>query len=58
MLATVKTTKTTTINQRMMAAIFAASLGFSTLFVVGFAQSEILHNAAHDARHATGFPCH
>ncbi|MFL2739081.1 MAG: CbtB domain-containing protein [bacterium] len=29
-------------------------------FVVGFAQGSggILHNAAHDTRHAATFPCH
>lgn len=40
-------------------AIFASvMLGFSTLFVVGHLQAETLHDAAHDARHASGFPCH
>ncbi|NQY82793.1 MAG: CbtB-domain containing protein [Alphaproteobacteria bacterium] len=33
-------------------------LGFSTIFVVGHLQTETLHDAAHDVRHATGFPCH
>ena len=26
--------------------------------VTGFAHSQTLHNAAHDARHAMAFPCH
>ena len=47
-----------TASNRIIAAIFAAALGFSTLYGIGFAQSEVLHNAAHDARHAAGFPCH
>jgi cobalt transporter subunit CbtB len=25
---------------------------------IGFAGAEVLHNAAHDARHANNFPCH
>jgi cobalt transporter subunit CbtB len=28
------------------------------LYGVGFAQPELLHNAAHDTRHAISFPCH
>ena len=24
----------------------------------GLAGSDVIHNAAHDARHAMGFPCH
>ncbi|MCG8624112.1 MAG: CbtB-domain containing protein [Proteobacteria bacterium] len=26
--------------------------------MIGFAGSEMLHGAAHDLRHASGFPCH
>ena len=33
-------------------------LGAALVFVAGLAQSETLHDAAHDVRHATGFPCH
>jgi len=35
-----------------------AALGLGLLFVAGHAQSAVLHDAAHDMRHATGFPCH
>lgn len=38
--------------------LFAALLGTAILFIAGFAQSDALHDAAHDVRHATGFPCH
>jgi cobalt transporter subunit CbtB len=42
-----------------LAALFAAALlGGLILFGVGFAQPQVAHNAAHDARHAQGFPCH
>ena len=45
--------------QARLAAAFAAfTLGAMIVFTVGFAGSEVLHNAAHDTRHATGFPCH
>jgi len=35
-----------------------ALIGGTVLFVAGYAQSAALHDAAHDIRHATGFPCH
>ncbi len=37
---------------------FVALIGATMLFVAGHAQSATLHDAAHDMRHATGFPCH
>lgn len=36
----------------------AIVLGIGILAVAGHAQSPALHDAAHDVRHATGFPCH
>ena len=42
----------------LISIAFAAFMGLSILFVAGFAGSETLHNAAHDARHAIGFACH
>jgi cobalt transporter subunit CbtB len=40
------------------AALAAFTLGALLVFVVGFSHPELIHNAAHDTRHATGFPCH
>lgn len=37
---------------------FVALVGATMLFLAGHAQSSTLHDAAHDMRHATGFPCH
>ena len=45
-------------KSRIMPALFVAFLGLSVLFVAGHAQTQTLHNAAHDSRHANGFPCH
>lgn len=39
-------------------ALFAAVLGLAILYVVGFAQPAMVHDAAHDARHSAAFPCH
>ena len=35
-----------------------ALIGAVLVFTAGLAQSDALHDAAHDVRHATGFPCH
>lgn len=36
----------------------AAGLGLVLLYGVAFADSPVLHNAAHDVRHVTVKPCH
>jgi cobalt transporter subunit CbtB len=33
-------------------------LGIVILYGAGFVHTSAVHNAAHDARHALGFPCH
>jgi cobalt transporter subunit CbtB len=40
------------------AALAAILLGVVILYAAGFASAPLLHNAAHDARHSQGFPCH
>jgi cobalt transporter subunit CbtB len=39
-------------------AIAAIMLGLFIVWGVGLANPATLHNAAHDSRHALGFPCH
>jgi cobalt transporter subunit CbtB len=39
-------------------ALAAILLALMLLFGTGFAGSQAIHNAAHDARHAFAFPCH
>ena len=36
----------------------AALLGLGIVTMAGHVQAAALHDAAHDVRHATGFPCH
>ncbi len=43
---------------RKFDAFLAAMLGLVILFGVGFAPSEVVHNAAHDGRHSLAVPCH
>ena len=45
-------------SNAILAALTAFALGFTILFVVGFSHSDLIHAAAHDVRHSTGFPCH
>lgn len=41
-------------KEKMLAAI----LGCTVVFAMGFTETPAVHNAAHDGRHAAGFPCH
>lgn len=53
------TTKTITrADVSMMPIAFAALAGLMLLFASGYAQASVLHDAAHDQRHAMAFPCH
>jgi cobalt transporter subunit CbtB len=45
-------------DRQMVAGIVCLFLGLFMVAGVGFAGPELIHNAAHDTRHATGFPCH
>ena len=38
--------------------VAAIALGFGIVTLAGHVQASALHDAAHDVRHATGFPCH
>jgi cobalt transporter subunit CbtB len=40
------------------ACILAVTLGVALLTISGMAQATVLHDAAHDQRHAMAFPCH
>lgn len=44
--------------QALPAILMSALIGAILVFGVGLAHSDVLHNAAHDTRHAIGFPCH
>ena len=47
-------TRSATLTQ----AIMAAMLGVFLIWGVGFSPIMAVHNAAHDTRHSSGFPCH
>ena len=43
---------------RYLPVVFTAVLGLAVITLAGHVQAAALHDAAHDVRHATGFPCH
>ena len=45
-------------QERMATGVVTLLLGIFMLYGVAFAHSDILHNAAHDTRHAITVPCH
>lgn len=45
-------------SSRLFAVLGAALLGITMIVLAGHVQASALHDAAHDVRHATGFPCH
>ena len=44
--------------KKLLPSLMAGVLGLVILFGVALANSEIVHNAAHDTRHSAAFPCH
>ncbi len=46
------------VKQRIIIGVASFFVGSFLVFGVGLAQDARLHNAAHDTRHAIGFPCH
>jgi cobalt transporter subunit CbtB len=58
MTMTTLTKATTRDASSLIAVVTVAALGLFLMVVAGHAQSATLHDAAHDVRHATGFPCH
>ena len=55
---TARTTTASATGFGLLPVFFAALLGLAIIAVTGHVQAEALHDAAHDVRHATGFPCH
>lgn len=55
---TTQTVKSTLSATKIVSLAFAAILGVAIISITGHVQAGALHDAAHDVRHATGFPCH
>ena len=46
------------LSQRVAAGLVSLFIGSLLLYTVGLSHIAAAHNAAHDTRHAIGFPCH
>lgn len=55
---TTKTISQTSTDTGFFGIAAAALAGFVLLMAAGFAQASVLHDSAHDTRHAIAFPCH
>ena len=55
---TISKTRASEKTTALLSVLGMLRLGMVILFAAGHAQSATLHDAAHDVRHATGFPCH
>ena len=53
-----RSTAAVALPQRLMVAVMGGLIGLFLIYGVGFAYPQIIHNAAHDTRHAAAFPCH
>ena len=56
--STKSTTLVGSLSDRLVAGALALIFGSFLIFGAGFAHSSVLHDTAHDVRHANGFPCH
>ena len=57
-MTTTLTTPTTKAASGLASIVMVALIGATLVFAAGLANSAVLHDAAHDTRHSTGFPCH
>jgi cobalt transporter subunit CbtB len=48
----------TAAKSAILPIVAAMGLGIGIVTLAGHVQAATLHAAAHDVRHATGFPCH
>jgi len=51
-------TQTHAQSQSVLPMVLALATGLFLILFAGFAQATVLHDSAHDTRHAFAFPCH
>lgn len=56
--AQVATAQISTTDTSLISLLGAVMLGLGLLFASGLAQASVMHDTAHDQRHAMAFPCH
>jgi cobalt transporter subunit CbtB len=42
----------------LMVTFGSILMGLTLVYFAGFSHLNVIHNAAHDTRHSSGFPCH
>ncbi|WP_397453553.1 CbtB domain-containing protein [Pseudomonas sp. NA-150] len=47
-----------TLGNRLIVTAASMFMGAMLVYFAGFSHIDTLHNAAHDTRHSSGFPCH
>ena len=57
-MTTTTISSTRILSQRTTAGLISLFMGLTMVFTVGLSHVSAVHNAAHDTRHAIGFPCH
>jgi cobalt transporter subunit CbtB len=55
---TISSTISLKASKRIAAGFALLFIGATLTFAVGLSNMAVAHNAAHDTRHAIGFPCH
>lgn len=55
---TTKVQTQTLVDTQFFGIAGVALAGIMLLLAAGFAQGSVLHDSAHDTRHAIAFPCH
>lgn len=56
--ATTATFPRAVVISKMFQLVAAFLLGAGLIYGTGFSHISAVHNAAHDVRHSTDFPCH
>lgn len=45
-------------SSQLLVTFGSILMGLSLVYFAGFSHLDLVHNAAHDTRHSSGFPCH
>jgi cobalt transporter subunit CbtB len=51
-------TSSRSLGNRLLVTFGSILMGLSLVYFAGFSHLDLIHNAAHDTRHSSGFPCH
>ncbi|MDX1781164.1 MAG: CbtB domain-containing protein [Thalassovita sp.] len=46
------------VDSDILSIALASFIGLGLIFAAGFSHAQLMHDVAHDSRHAIAFPCH